>query len=467
MSLPSTSSSINVKDNSILLKEILIKLNVNKINEKDIKLTKSIAKGGQGKIKYGIFKNLEVIIKILPKESMILIIQEIINMIKYKSANIPKFIGVFETEKSCGLVMEFIEGLNLTKIISLEKQGKINLSLIQKFNYLIQLSSVIDYLNSNNLIHRDLKTDNILIDKLGQLKLIDFGISLQGKKLWIKVDSPYYSLTPNYMAPEIVYQNEESNDVTIIKENGKYKVLKNNLKDREKDIENELSEKINIDEMNNKWILISDKYDVWTFGIIMCQLFTRCKPWCRNEQENLSEIEVQSRIVGRLPYPINEFYPIDECKNYKNEIKNIITQCLNFEPEERPPIKKVKEDLLKLYSKIFNEKSIIEHYNQMRIIRIKNYEKNKNVLKINKQENDGKSDEQMIFENFRVNRRNMYINENNNKNIGINSLNNPISLFNDKILKQIIEDNIKLRQNILIKKSIMQNDFNINNNIRK
>ena len=76
------------------------------------------------------------------------------------------------------------------------------------------------------------------------------------------------------------------------------------MKDKEKDIENELSEKINSDEMDNKWILINDKYDVWTFGIIMCQLFTRCKPWCRNEQENLTEIEVQSRIsMKRLRVP--------------------------------------------------------------------------------------------------------------------------------------------------------------------
>ena len=201
MPLPTKSSDISFnekEDNSAILNKILIKLNVNKINEKDIKLTKSIAKGGQGKIKYGIAKNLEVIIKLLPKENIILIIQEISNMVKYKNINIPKFLGVFETESSYGLVMEleFIEGINLTKIISLEKQGKIFLSLIQKFNYLIQLSSVFDYLNSNNLIHRDLKIDNILIDKLGQLKLIDFGIPLQGKKLWINMDSPFYSLTP-------------------------------------------------------------------------------------------------------------------------------------------------------------------------------------------------------------------------------------------------------------------------------
>ena len=51
-----------------------------------------------------------------------------------------------------------------------------------------------------------------------------------------------------------------------------------------------------------------------------------------------------------------------------------------------------------------------------------------------------------------------------NKEIFNNNLNNSISLFKDKILNRIIEDNIKLKQNILIKKSIIQNDFNININ---
>ena len=468
MSLLTISSSTIEINNEILLNDILTKLNVNRINEKDIKLTKSIAKGGQGKIKYGIFKNLEVIIKIIPKENIIHIIQEISNMVKYKSAYIPKFLGVFETDKTCGLVMEFIEGLNLTKIINLEKQGKIILSIIQKLNYLIQLSSVIDYLNSNNLIHRDLKTDNILIDKLGQLKLIDFGISLQGRKIWINVDSPYYSLTPIYMAPEIVYQNEDNSDFQIIKtKNGKYKAIKNNIKNKdiESEEKNEKNDNNKNNDINEKWILITDKYDVWTFGIIMCQLFTRCKPWCRNEKENLNEIGVQSRLVGRLPYPINEFYPINECKNYENDIKNIIKLCLNFEPDERPSMKKIKEDLLKLYSKVCNEKSIIEHYNQMRLNRIKNYEKNNKVIKINKNENNN---EKIIFPKFRVNRKNTYsmknIKNDEGKEIFNNNLNNSISLFKDKILNRIIENNIKLKQNILIKKSIIQNDFNININ---
>jgi len=444
MSAPLAFSSISDKSRINSLCELLKNLNVNIINEKDIKLTKSIAKGGQGKIKYGVFKNLEVIIKIISKENIIHIIQEVINLIKYKSFYIPKFLGFFEKEKYFGLVMEFIEGLNLSKIIYLEKQGKISLSLIQKLNYLIQLSSVIDYLNSNNLVHRDLKTDNILVDKLGQLKLIDFGISLQGKKIWINIESPYYSLTPNYIAPEIVYQNEENEEY-------------------QKQLE-EIKIKLNANENSNeKWILITDKYDVWTFGIIMCQLFTRCRPWCRSEKENISEIEVKTRLIAKAPYPINTLYPIKECKFYENDIKNIIKNCLNYNPEERPPLKEIKRDLLKIYGKVCNEKSIMEYYNKIMKEKVKNYEKNnqEKIIKINKNNNINNSNEKLLFQKFRKNKKNFDIENDNDDELNSENNNEKIDLFKDKILQNIIQENIKLKQDIEIKKSIIHNEFNI------
>ena len=441
MSAPLASSSISDKSRIMALCELLSNQNINKINENYIKLTKSIAKGGQGKIKYGVYKNLEVIIKIISKENIIHIIQEVSNMIKYKSFYIPKFLGFFESEKYFGLVMEFIEGLNLTKIIYLEKQGKITLSLIQKLNYLIQLSSVIDYLNSNNLVHRDLKTDNILVDKLGQLKLIDFGISLQGKKIWINIESPYYSLTPNYMAPEIVYQNEDNEEY-------------------QKSLEL-IRKKNELNNNNEKWILITDKYDVWTFGIIMCQLFTRCKPWCRSEKENISEIEVKTRLIAKAPYPINTLYPVKECKFYENEIKNIIKSCLNYNPKERPSMKYIKQDLLKIYGKVCNEKSIMEYYNKILQNKIKNYEKNnkEKIIKINKN-SESNSNDSMMFPKFRKNRKNVIYDDNNTSNE--NKKEEKISLFEDKILNQIRKENIKLKQDIEIKKSIIHNEFNIN-----
>ena len=107
----------------------------------------------------------------------------------------------------------------------------------------------------------------------------------------------------------------------------------------------------------------------------------------------------------------------------------------------------------------------------MRLNRLKNYEKNKNLLKINKKENDTNSEE-LLFQKFRNNRKNNYSFDNrNDQKIKDNEndleINESISLFKDKILNKIIEDNISLKQNILIKKSIIQNDLNLKvNNIK-
>ena len=51
----------------------------------------------------------------------------------------------------------------------------------------------------------------------------------------------------------------------------------------------------------------------------MCQLFTRCRPWCKNVKENICEYEIQMKLIAKVPYPVGEFYPIDECKKYKHE----------------------------------------------------------------------------------------------------------------------------------------------------
>ena len=107
----------------------------------------------------------------------------------------------------------------------------------------------------------------------------------------------------------------------------------------------------------------------------------------------------------------------------------------------------------------------------MRLNRLKNYEKNNNALKINKRGNDNNSAE-LLFPKFRNNRINNYSFDNRkDKKVKENGndleINESISLFKDKILTKIIEDNISLKQNILIKKSIIQNDLNLKiNNIK-
>lgn len=69
--------------------------------------------------------------------------------------------------------------------------------------YAAELVIAIECLHSNGVIYRDLKPENVLLDKDGNLKLTDFGLSKQGVT---KKDTKTYSFcgTPEYLAPEII-----------------------------------------------------------------------------------------------------------------------------------------------------------------------------------------------------------------------------------------------------------------------
>lgn len=62
-----------------------------------------------------------------------------------------------------------------------------------------QIAKVLNYLQSQSIIHRDLKLDNILINK-NEIKVIDFGFATisDGNKISV------FCGTPNYMAPEML-----------------------------------------------------------------------------------------------------------------------------------------------------------------------------------------------------------------------------------------------------------------------
>ena len=63
--------------------------------------------------------------------------------------------------------------------------------------------NVIDYCHNQNIVHRDIKMENILVDpNTHQIKIIDFGFSLKLSSLSNVVTN--YCGTPAYMSPEIV-----------------------------------------------------------------------------------------------------------------------------------------------------------------------------------------------------------------------------------------------------------------------
>ncbi|MCE5329278.1 Stk1 family PASTA domain-containing Ser/Thr kinase [bacterium] len=90
--------------------------------------------------------------------------------------NDPNIVSIYDWgqyDSSYFICMEYIEGQSLEEII--DKQGIISPSVTAK--YAIQICSALEVAHKNNLIHRDIKPQNILVTPDGTVKITDFGIA--------------------------------------------------------------------------------------------------------------------------------------------------------------------------------------------------------------------------------------------------------------------------------------------------
>ena len=94
-------------------------------------------------------------------------------MKKLSHPNITKILEYFESEKYYLIIMEYINGGNLFSFV--KKRRKLNEKLAKFLFY--QIINGIKYLHSKNIVHRDIKLENILIDVNNNIKICDFGIS--------------------------------------------------------------------------------------------------------------------------------------------------------------------------------------------------------------------------------------------------------------------------------------------------
>jgi eukaryotic-like serine/threonine-protein kinase len=88
----------------------------------------------------------------------------------------PNLVEVYETgilESRMYILLQLIDGGSLAQILEVRP----TITLAQTTKILSQIGSVLDYIHSRRVIHRDIKLGNVLIDKQGKAYLIDFGIA--------------------------------------------------------------------------------------------------------------------------------------------------------------------------------------------------------------------------------------------------------------------------------------------------
>ena len=222
-------------------------------------------------------KNSLVAIKVLDKYKLRDQIGQIVNEVSVLNQidhpNIVKYFETYDDKKWLYLVMEYVNGKTLLQEIA---DSDIDEFTEKKAaGYMEKIFYAVNHCHAQNIIHRDIKPDNVMISKNGQIKLIDFGLATQVNK-GKSIDE--ICGTPHYMAPELF-----------------------------------------------TGLGYGSQADMWSLGVILYQLVSGWLPFNGKEQ---SEI-IQKITKNELDFSYDEF------ENVSKDCKDLIKQLLIRNPKKR------------------------------------------------------------------------------------------------------------------------------------
>ncbi|PKK91627.1 MAG: hypothetical protein CVV64_02860 [Candidatus Wallbacteria bacterium HGW-Wallbacteria-1] len=140
-----------------------------------------IGRGGMGLVFHARDTRLsrEVALKVLPEylcnesESLARFLREAQAVARLNHFNLVQIYDIVIQQQFAYLVMEFIDGLTVRQL--LKKKGKIPLNVLK--NIASQLCQALINAHDATVIHRDIKPDNLMVNRGGKLKVMDFGLA--------------------------------------------------------------------------------------------------------------------------------------------------------------------------------------------------------------------------------------------------------------------------------------------------
>ncbi|KAI3422756.1 Protein kinase domain-containing protein, partial [Psidium guajava] len=246
----------------------------------DLQLGQEIGKGSYAVVCRGMWKGSDVAIKVyVGNECREDILQdykkEIEIMRRLRHPNVLLLMGAVYSKERPAIVTEFMPRGSLFK--TLHKNNQV-LDTRHRLRMALDVARGMNYLHHRNppIVHQDLKSSNLLVDKNWTVKVGDFGLSRLKNATLLTARSGRG--TPQWMAPEVL-RNEPSNE----------------------------------------------KSDVYSFGVILWELMTESIPW-----NNLNSVQVVG-LVGFMDRRLDVPEGIDP------GIASLIHDCwLSSDPDKRP-----------------------------------------------------------------------------------------------------------------------------------
>ncbi|XP_027363159.1 serine/threonine-protein kinase STY46-like isoform X1 [Abrus precatorius] len=173
------------------------------IDRKLLKLGEKIASGSCGDLYRGVYLGEDVAVKVLRSDQLNEALEDeftqevaILRLVHHK--NVVRFIGACTNCPHLCIVTEYMPGGSLYDY--LHKNHNV-LELSQLLKFAVDVCKGMEYLHGNNIIHRDLKTANLLMDTHNVVKVADFGVARflnQGGVMTAETG------TYRWMAPEVI-----------------------------------------------------------------------------------------------------------------------------------------------------------------------------------------------------------------------------------------------------------------------
>ena len=169
------------------------------------RIGKVLGKGAFGKVNLALHKLSQkfVAVKSINKQYLSeeaqtkKVMQEVVILKRTRHRNIVRLYEFYETQKHILFVIELCAGGDLLNYVRRRRRLKEDVAKV----VFKQIVEGLAYCHSKNILHRDIKLDNILLDADGEVKICDFGVSKIVKRGEIMTEQ---CGTPAYIAPEIL-----------------------------------------------------------------------------------------------------------------------------------------------------------------------------------------------------------------------------------------------------------------------